>query len=118
MNRRRKPIALVAAVPELKPCPVCLVRLEAGSGPNGLAHHGCSMPSTPEALTAFMMRQAAEQLARGDMTLLDGAKLLKTLFPPVPNPVGRPKKDRDPPPLEEADRIRALVGAKPTAVGG
>jgi hypothetical protein len=39
-RRARKPLKL----PVLRPCPTCLLSIEEGAGPNGLAHHECRAP--------------------------------------------------------------------------
>jgi hypothetical protein len=92
MTRKKKPPGL----PSMRACPECTLRMEVGSGPHGLAHHECRAAIDHDVVVASVYRRIRDGLEDGSISPDQAATALARLFKAtkVPNPVGRPKKEK------------------------
>lgn len=93
--------APAVVVPPLLPCPVCGLRVEAGTSPHGLAWHDCdghrrrSSPEAPvtiESVEAVLLRRLQQQAAEATpREMVDILRALEGLRPRPAAPTGAPE---------------------------
>lgn len=113
----------VVVIPELKPCPRCGVRLEAGGNDLGLAWHGCidgrfKPGATIDDAVSWVLVRLQQQILDGEVSLPDGIRLLADLRKTepkgavVPRAVRRHEEDEP-----EAMTPESFLGVVPKQVG-